>query len=227
MNNFSFNDRMEGVQAGGWLFMIVIILFIAFVWRMFLRVSSLSDLQSDVSGQWLRGKVVYVNDGDLFRFFHVPWVRSSEHHGEPTLNVRLAGIDAPERFQPFSYESKKKLKELVLNKTVNLKLLKVDQDDRILAICYNTFLKGVFNTTNVNTKMVELGLASVYRGRDAVYDDYKDDLLRLQAEAKERKIGVWSLKNYESPKQFRKDLWDRIERERNERERNENCCTCM
>ena len=179
------------------------------------QISSLSDLPPDISGVWLRGIVVSVGDGDGFKFFHVPWLRLAEYNGEPTLKIRLAGIDAPELpsfgnpGQPFAVEAKEELKELVLNKIVNLKLLRVDQYDRILATCYKSCLWGLFNTTNVNKKMVELGLACVYRGRDAIYDDYKNDLFYLQDEARENGIGMWSQDHCVSPMQYKKEHRDR------------------
>eukprot|EP00301_Raphidiophrys_heterophryoidea_P024421 c7925_g1_i2.p1 GENE.c7925_g1_i2~~c7925_g1_i2.p1 ORF type:complete len:156 (-),score=29.38 c7925_g1_i2:663-1103(-) len=86
----------------------------------------------------LRGRVVSITDGDTFRFAHKPilppvisWIMpkhlvapAGTNLSDTTLQVRLAGIDAPEiaKFgnigQPFGLESKAKLAEVLLNKTV-------------------------------------------------------------------------------------------------------------
>jgi endonuclease YncB( thermonuclease family) len=62
-----------------------------------------------------------------------------------TLNIRLAGIDSPEGAafgqpgQPFHTEAKKFLSELTRNRTVRVKLLRLDQYNRAVRF-YNNFL---------------------------------------------------------------------------------------
>ena len=202
------------------LLLILVALLVYYIyWRLFIRVSSLSHFRP---GMQLRGKVVSVCDGDGFEFFHVPWYFNmpcffhipSEYDEKSTLRVRLAGIDAPETGKPnlgepsqhFSSKAKKTLEKLILDKIVKVKLLRKDQYKRILATCY---LEGLFITTNVNTRMVELGMACMHKGKDAIYDDYKDKLVRLEEKAKELKIGMWSRNDYVSPMQFKKEMRNR------------------
>lgn len=176
------------------------------------RISTVSDLPSNVEGIKLKGKITFVCDGDGFQFFHVPIFKSSEYtKNDKKLNIRLAGIDAPEGpyngnlGQPYFKEAKETLKRLVWNKSVTLKLLDVDQYNRLLATCF--VQKGIWlwnqETVNVNLEMVKLGLACVYTCKDAIYDDYEEDLTKSENEAQQKRIGVWSLPNYESPFNYR------------------------
>ena len=74
--------------------------------------------------QPLIGRVVGVSDGDTVT------VLLPEH---VQLEVRLSGIDAPEKRQPFGQRAKQRLSELVLGKTVTLAGNKQDRYRRLVA----------------------------------------------------------------------------------------------
>jgi endonuclease YncB( thermonuclease family) len=55
----------------------------------------------------------------------------------------------------------------------------------------------------VNLKMLELGLAEHYRGRSKLTNPQTYDAAEKQAKA--NRVGIWGLKNYESPSKWRKN----------------------
>ena len=71
----------------------------------------------------IEGKVVKVADGDTITVLD----SSKEQH-----RVRLAGIDAPEKGQPFGNASRKKLGELVAGKEVRVEFEKYDRYKRVV-----------------------------------------------------------------------------------------------
>ncbi len=118
------------------------------------------------------------------------------------LKIRLIGIDAPEvsskktkENQPYGKESKKYINDLIKGKRITLKNYATDQ--------YGRNLSEIFlDKENVNLKMVETGMAEVYKGKS----DKKLDIEtyhKAENEAKKNKIGIWSLPNYQSPKDYR------------------------
>ncbi|MEY3901601.1 MAG: hypothetical protein RL189_907 [Pseudomonadota bacterium] len=141
--------------------------------------------------------VISCNDGDTCR------LRASDN---TQVKVRLVGIDAPEtgkknrkkqkEGQSGGLEAKEFLNSLVVGKTVTLRSYGADHYGRNLA-------EIMVNNEPANLRMVAEGWAEVYRGRPPQGFDlsrYKT----AQEEAVKNKKGIWSLQNYESPKDFRK-----------------------
>jgi endonuclease YncB( thermonuclease family) len=83
----------------------------------FLLVVALSPAWAGV----LAGKVVAVADGNTITVLD----KSKIQH-----KIRLAGIDAPERGQPFGQRSKELLSDLVFGKNVHVYMEKVDRYGR-------------------------------------------------------------------------------------------------
>lgn len=119
----------------------------------------------------LSGRVVGVIDGDSLKI--VIDGRQTE--------VRLAGIDAPEKGQPYGARAKQVLADLVYGRDVMVQAAGVDRYRRTLATIY---LDG----RSVNAAMVEAGAAWVYTA-------YTDDarLLQLQEQAQQQQSGLWQL----------------------------------
>ncbi len=121
-----------------------------------------------------------------------------------TFKIRLVGIDCPETgygnrlAQPFSQKAKFYLKNLLNNKTIDIKSYGTGG--------YNRQLAEVFvNGKNINLEMVRAGFAEVYKGKrpktldSAIY-------LKEESRAKKEKKGMWRQgSSYSSPKQWRKD----------------------
>lgn len=94
----------------------------------------------------LHGYAVFVNDSDNIRFYHRPWVRMwcpnvpRNDLKYETINVRLAGIDAPEmahfggQSQPYALEAKQWLARMVEGRPVTIWLHRYDQYSRIVGL---------------------------------------------------------------------------------------------
>jgi endonuclease YncB( thermonuclease family) len=122
------------------------------------------------------------------------------------FNARLAGIDAPEvgRYgksksegQPMGAQSRDTLADLVVKKK-NISVRQVDLDP------YNRPVIEVYAGDDcINLKMLELGFAERYRGKTKRIDKSKYDL--AEEKAKAGKAGIWGIKGYVSPQQWRKE----------------------
>jgi micrococcal nuclease len=115
------------------------------------------------------GKVVGVADGDS-----VTVLRDREQ-----VKVRLVDIDAPEKAQPFGSRSKQALEVLVKGQEVWVVERGKDKYHRTLGRIYRGDL-------DVNAEQVRQGMAWVFR-------QFPGDarLLRIEAEAKKEKRGLW------------------------------------
>jgi endonuclease YncB( thermonuclease family) len=120
----------------------------------------------------LTGTVIAVTDGDTVK------VLTDEPH---LYRVRLAGIDAPERKQPYGQAAKALLSDWVYQRRVVIETPGADRYGRLLGTIYQD---GI----NVNAKLVEAGAAWVYR---AYPHDPGFILLEAQAQAGQR--GLWGL----------------------------------
>ena len=139
-------------------------------------------------------KFTRVYDGDT--------IKAQGHDIE--IKVRLVGIDAPETSrkkrepgQSFSYQAKKFLADLVLNKTVDIKGYGLERYNRVLGVIY---LFG----TNINIEIIRAGLAEVYR-RKPPYGFDLTPYWEAEKEAKEAKRNMLSQGDkYISPKEWRR-----------------------
>jgi len=112
------------------------------------------------------------------------------------IRIRLYGIDAPERSQPWGSEATEFLSGKILNQTVELEPLQQDRYERMIAIVH----KG---DVNVNTELVRLGHAWAFRKYLKRADT---DYCNFEAEARTAKRGLWSLPRDEriAPWEYRK-----------------------
>jgi endonuclease YncB( thermonuclease family) len=131
----------------------------------------------------LEGKVVKIADGDTLTL-----LTSSNQQ----VKVRLAGIDTPERKQPFGNKAKQALAKLAFQKQV---LVEVDTKDRYGRTVGVVFVDG----QNVNAELVRQGMAWVYR-------KYNKDkaLYELEAKAREKELGLWLKENPIPPWEWRR-----------------------
>ena len=131
----------------------------------------------------LEGKVVKIADGDTLTLL----TSSNEQ-----VKIRLAGIDTPEKKQPFGNKAKQALANLAFQKQA---LIEVEVKDRYGRTVGVVFVDGL----NVNAELVKQGMAWVYR-------KYTDDerLYVLESEAKQAKRGLWLDKNPIPPWEWRR-----------------------
>lgn len=116
--------------------------------------------------------MVHVRDGDSFAV-----VRSSG----ATEEIRIFGIDAPERQQPWSRRAREALTQLVHDEVVRIEPVERDPYERIVAW--------------VHAGGACVGCALLREGHAWVYRRYTDSelLLGLEAEARAARRGLWAL----------------------------------
>lgn len=137
----------------------------------------------------LIGRVVDVASGDSITI-----VDSSNTE----FKVRLSGIDAPEKQQPFGVESKKSLADLVNGKEVTVNWIKRDYHKRVVG-------KVLLNKTDINLEQVKRGMAWVFKHfMDDPYSQDQADYVDAQEEAEKRHLGLWSQSDPIPPWEFRR-----------------------
>ncbi|KAI9016011.1 hypothetical protein DFJ74DRAFT_252558 [Hyaloraphidium curvatum] len=151
----------------------------------------------------LYGVAVRVGDADGLRLYHVPAFRRRPRSLDKvdlkggTINVRLAGVDAPEGAafgateQPFYKEARRFLEKAVVGKDVEVQPLSKDQYGRIVGMVSTRDWTG-FRRRNINLEMVQQGLAVVYKQGGAQYGSLEKQLLAAEEAAKVAKRGIWS-----------------------------------
>lgn len=148
----------------------------------------------------LQGRVVRVTDGDTVVVLDAA---KTQH------KVRLQGIDAPERKQPFSEKSKQHLSDLVFGKDV---VVQWDKRDRYQRIVGKVLVADPACAKQPCPKNVDTGLAQIEAGLAWWYRHYANEQTpedrksheRAEKTAREARVGVWSEKNPVAPWDFRK-----------------------
>jgi len=136
----------------------------------------------------IEGKVIKVADGDTITVLD----SNKEQH-----RIRLAGIDAPEKRQPFGNASRKKLHELVAGKEVRVEFEKYDRYRRIVG----KVLIGPPDCPSCS-KTLDTGLAQITTGmawwyRRYAHEQSSEDRGRYEfaeQEAKAKRVGLWQEK---------------------------------
>jgi endonuclease YncB( thermonuclease family) len=133
-------------------------------------------------------KVIAVTDGDTLT---VPY-------RDKKAAVRLVGIDAPERAQPWGSESRASLAKLVLRKDVRVTTRAVDDYGRVLAVIEVGIVPGE-TLINVNHEQVRRGMAwaDPFHHADKM-------AMELQAQAQRARLGLWNQANPQPPWAYRR-----------------------
>lgn len=131
-------------------------------------------------------KVIYVTDGDSFKCLLM---------NKKKIRVRLQGIDAPEKSQPYGLQARKALVTLINKQNILLIIHGKDNYRRTLATAYK--IKGS-QKTNINLTMVKLGFAWVYE-----HYNKKTRYLLAQQQAQKYRKGLWYSQEAISPYQWR------------------------
>lgn len=100
--------------------------------------------------------------------------------------VRFVGVNAPNNGEPFEEEATEANAKLVSGKTVTLEYdaYTSDRFGRVLAY-------PIVDGKNVVVELAGLGLVKVTIYEDRRKLKYQEELLKAQAEAKQKKRGVW------------------------------------
>lgn len=128
----------------------------------------------------LSGRVVGITDGDTVTVL----AASNEQH-----KVRLMGIDAPEKKQPYGQKSKQLLSDLIYDKHVNVEYSKTDRYRRKIG-------KVLINGVDANLELVKAGMAWHYKKYQNEQSP-DDRVVYAQAEelAKKEGRGLWQDSN--------------------------------
>ena len=95
-------------------------------------------------GRTVPGTVVAVADGDT--------IRIRFDGSDTSVRVRLEGIDAPERGEPFSTQARNAARVMLSGKRVQAKAVDVDNYDRLVA-------RVIVNGADSSVHLIESGLA--------------------------------------------------------------------
>lgn len=141
------------------------------------------------------GKVIAVLDGDTLLVLR----------GGKPVKVRLAGIDAPEKAQPYGVASQQSLADLVMGKQIGVVSRAVDDYGRLVATVS-------IGEINVNHEQVRRGMAWEYSRfasqaasrpslRAPLHNNH--EVLALQHDAQQAMRGLWASEAI-APAQWRK-----------------------
>ncbi|KAL6015654.1 putative endonuclease lcl3 [Candidozyma auris] len=163
-----------------------------------------------------------VGDGDNFKFYHTPggvllgwgWLRKIPTKPSvlknETLMIRLCGVDAPENAhfgkpaQPYSKEALEWLKDFLLGRSVTITPYSIDQYKRVVARAQVWKWTG---RKDVSAEMLRQGLGLVYEAKyGAEFGDNEAWYRKLEAKAKRKKKGLWSLgRKLVTPGEFKRN----------------------
>lgn len=127
--------------------------------------------EPETTGSSFTARVIGVVDGDTVD------VLDSDRRQR---RIRLANIDAPERGQPGSAQSKRALSDMVFGREVTVQLTDRDRYQRDIG-------QLTIGGSNISRRMIEQGDAWAYR-------KYLTDqsLIAVEATARERRAGLWA-----------------------------------
>lgn len=147
----------------------------------------------------LQGKVISVSDGDTIT------VLDSKNE---QYKVRVSGIDAPEKKQPFGQRSKEHMGQLVFGKQVDVEWNKRDRYQRIIGkvmvaepTCRKPDCPKIFDA---GLAQITVGMAWWYR--QYAREQLSGDRLRYEeaeTEARAMRVGLWADKEPTPPWEWR------------------------
>lgn len=125
------------------------------------------------------GKVIKIVDGDTYDLLT---------QDRTTIRIRMNGIDAPEKGQPFYQKAKDFLGQLCFQKNIRIVKKDIDMHGRIVAESY------LDDGTSLSYEMVRNGFAWHFK-------KYSTDskLAQLEIDAKNKKLGLWVDENPIAP----------------------------
>jgi endonuclease YncB( thermonuclease family) len=153
------------------------------------------------AGEFIQGRVVGVSDGDTITVLDA----NREQH-----KIRLSGIDAPEKAQPFGQRSKENLSRLVFDRNVTVEWRKKDRYGRTVGKvmvaesgCRDANCPKALDACNAQ---IDAGMAWWYR--QYAREQEPGDAHRYEQselEARTRRIGLWTESQPTPPWDWRKE----------------------
>ncbi len=139
----------------------------------------LQDIIAQDHKKQFSGRIVKIVDGDTFD------ILTQENK---VLRIRMNGIDAPEKSQPFGQKSKDYLGRLCFKQTIKIIWYRLDRNKRYIADGY------LPDGRSLSLEMVRAGYAWHFK-------KYSSDpaLAKAETEARQQKFGLWLDPNPEAP----------------------------
>lgn len=142
----------------------------------------------------LSGRVVAISDGDTITVLD---------NAKTQHKIRLMGIDAPEKAQPFGNRSKQNLSYLVYDKPVSVEWTKHDRYGRIVGKVMVSSSDTCPEAREECAKGLDAGLAQITAGLAWHYKQYakeqtpedRERYAFAEKEAKAKRAGLWRDKN--------------------------------
>lgn len=142
----------------------------------------------------LVGKVGRVLDGDTFELLV----------DQQPVRIRVIGIDAPEKGQPFGKQSRQSLASMVDNNPVAVLVRGKDRYGRTLGTVYAKICTPApCRSVYVNAQQVKAGMAWAYRFHGQAVDPA---MLKLETQARSERVGLWSAPNAVEPWKWRHQM---------------------
>ncbi|MEE4438730.1 thermonuclease family protein [Escherichia coli] len=143
----------------------------------------------------LIGKVVRVLDGDTFELLV----------DQQPVRIRVTGIDAPEKDQPFGQRSRQSLAGMVDGNPVAVRVKGKDRFGRTLGAVYAKICapSAPCLAVYVNAEQVKTGMAWAYRFHGQAVDPA---MLKLETQARSERVGLWSAPNAVEPWKWRHQM---------------------
>jgi endonuclease YncB( thermonuclease family) len=173
-----------------------------------LLLSSFLIFSNTSTADTLYGRVVGVADGDTVTVLDAT---------NTQWKIRLMGIDAPEKKQPFGNKSKEHLSSLVFNKQVSVEYSKQDKYGRTVG-------KILVDGTDSNLQQIKAGLAwhyKKYQKEQSVED--RTTYAQAEEQARTEKQGLWIDPDPTPPWDFRHGTGDASQMLKNKSDAN---CPC-
>ncbi len=149
----------------------------------------LSLLAVTASADTLTGRVVGIADGDTLTLLDAT---------NTQYKIRLAGIDSPEKGQPFGQVCKQSLSDLAYDRVAAVESSKLDRYGRVIG-------KVLVNGQDVNLEQVRRGCGWHYKKyqNEQILDD-RLSYNSAEESAKSRNVGLWTDHEPVPPWEWRK-----------------------
>ena len=143
------------------------------------------------NAETLNGRVVAISDGDTITVLDA---------GKVQHKVRLMGIDAPEKKQPFGNRSKQHLSDLIFDKPVSVEYRKHDRYGRIIGKVMVAAPDACPAVEPHCPKSLDTGLALITVGLAWHYKQYENEQTKedreryafAEEEARAKRAGLWA-----------------------------------
>ncbi|HEY6244017.1 MAG TPA: thermonuclease family protein [Pyrinomonadaceae bacterium] len=130
------------------------------------------------------GKVIEINDGDEVTIFNM----------NRPVRIRLIGIDAPERNQPFGDIARQHLSDLVYDKVVVAEYSGISGDNSLIG-------RVLLNDVDISAQMLRDG-AAWFDSRATLSDSQRDIYSQSEQAARKEHRGLWQSEGAIAPWEF-------------------------